>query len=60
MTQWQKFIQEIPPDEKYDLDERCAIHEFDGGLNRIEAEIRTMADYRRDRWNRLRKQAGLE
>lgn len=33
---------------RYRLDERAAIHQYDGGLTKDEAEKRTAEDYQRD------------
>lgn len=47
-------------EDKYILDERAAITEFDGGLSRIEAEIQSVQSWLKDRWQRLRRDAGLD
>ena len=46
-------------EDKYILEERAAIMEFDGGLSRIEAEIQSVKSWLKDRWHRLRRDAGL-
>ncbi len=48
------------PEQQYELHERAAIHEFDGGLNRTEAEIRTAQEFvPPNPWDKLREEAGL-
>ncbi len=48
---------------RYLLDERAGLHEFDGELSRIEAEIRTVKEFKeeqnKNRWHQLRVDAGL-
>lgn len=57
---FKELVASVREDQRYELEERAAIHEFDGGLNRVEAEIRTVNEYHKSRWERLRREAGLE
>lgn len=57
---FKELIAITPEDQRYELEERAAIHQFDGGLSRTEAEIRTVNSHHKSRWERLRREAGLE
>jgi hypothetical protein len=41
---FQAFLDRHDAEMQYRLKERCAIHEHDGGLSRLEAEQRTIAE----------------
>jgi hypothetical protein len=43
---WLTFISSIPEDSRYELEERAAIHQFDGGMTKEAAERRTIEDYK--------------
>lgn len=47
-TDFQTFISSIPEDWRYSLEERAAIHQFDGGMTKEAAERRTIEDYRNE------------
>lgn len=57
------LISSLPEEARYEWVERCALHEFDGGLSRIEAEIRTVREYKQQKvkacWQQLKLDAGL-
>ena len=57
---FKELIDITPEDQRYELEERAAIHEFDGGLTRVEAEIRTVKAHHKSFWDRLRREAGLD
>lgn len=42
---WPQAISAVPPDDRYEVEERAAIHEFDGGMERSAAEQRALAEY---------------
>jgi hypothetical protein len=56
---FKELIAITPEDQRYELEERAAIHEFDGGLSRTEAEIRTTKSHQKSFWDRLRHEADL-
>ena len=37
---WRSVIEDVPADQRYELEERAAIYEFDAGMSREEAERR--------------------
>lgn|GEM_PF-6859898 len=39
----------LPEDRRYDLEERAAIHEFDGGLDRSAAELAAFSEFWREK-----------
>jgi hypothetical protein len=43
----------LPPDERYVLEERAAIHEFDGGLDRSAAECAAFSEYWRENHRKI-------
>lgn len=47
-TEWKSEISRIPEADRYAVEERAAIHEFDGRMERDAAERRTLEDYHRD------------
>lgn len=47
-------VESVPHHERYELEERAAIRQYDGGLSQIEAEIQTALDYHKGRWDRMR------
>lgn len=57
---FKELITITPEDQQYELFERAAIHEFDGGLTRVEAEMRTVKAHHKSYWDRLRCEAGLD
>jgi len=44
----------LPEDERYAVEERAAIHEFDGGLDRSAAEQRAFSEYWRAKHGRVK------
>lgn len=56
---WENGDEEV----RYLLDERAALNQYDGGLSRIEAEIRTALDFKnernKNRWHQLKVDACL-
>lgn len=44
-TDWTSFLSTLGESERYEAEERAAIHEFDGGLSREGAELITMQEY---------------
>lgn len=63
MRSFHEFWNASSEEDRHLLDERSAIHEFDGKLSRLEAEIRTVREYKQQRvkqcWQQLRLEAGL-
>ena len=49
---FQGAIQLLPEDERSDLEERAAVHEFEGGLDRDAAERAAFCDYWRQKHGR--------
>lgn len=47
MSLWKHL--KLTPDELYEIEERAAIHEFDGRLPRSEAEQRALQEFRANR-----------
>ena len=53
-TSFGQVLETVPEGERYALEERAAIHEFDGNMTRTDAERRTVNDYLKNRgsWNK--------
>lgn len=46
--EWKTELAKIPRDDWDNVEERAAIHEYDGGLDRDAAERRAIAEYWRE------------
>lgn len=44
-TEWKSELSRIPESDRYDVEERAAIHEFDGRVQRDTAERLTLEAY---------------
>lgn len=42
---WSEFVQSLHPDNRYVVEERAAIREYDANMPRDKAEAITMAEY---------------